>query len=157
MDDGSIDRIDVRIMDELTRDGRLSVAELARRVGLSKTPCQIRLNRLRKNGYILGFRAIIDPVRLEREHVAFAEIKLVDTTERALRAFNAAAMKVPEIEECHMIAGSFDYLLKVRTRNMKDYRHVLGEVISALPHVASTSSYVSMEAVKDPGLIQLGQ
>jgi len=77
------------------------------------------------------------------------EVRLSDTTEKSLRAFNAAARAVPEIEECHMIAGAFDYLLKVRTRDMRDYRHVLGEVISALPHVASTSSYVSMEAVKD--------
>lgn len=156
MKDSEIDRIDIRILDELTSDGRISVTELARRVGLTKTPCQIRMNRLRERGYILGFRAIVDPARLGREHVAFAEIKLSDTTERALRAFNAAARQVPEIEECHMIAGAFDYLLKVRTRDMKDYRHVLGEVISALPHVASTSSYVSMEAVKDSGPLQVG-
>ena len=83
--------------------------------------------------------------------MAFAEVRLTSTTGRALAAFNAAARRVPEIEECHMIAGAFDYLLKVRTRDMRDYRHVLGEVISALPHVASTSSYVSMEAVKDAG------
>lgn len=147
--DSQLDRIDRKMLDELTRDGRIPVTELARRVGLSKTPCQLRLRRLQAEGYITGFRAVLDPAKLGREHVAFAEVRLSDTTERSLRAFNAAARAVPEIEECHMIAGSFDYLLKVRTRDMKDYRHVLGEVISALPHVAATSSYVSMEAVKD--------
>ncbi len=147
--DSRIDRIDRKILDELTRDGRISVTELARRVGLSKTPCQIRMRRLQEEGYITGFRAVLDPAKLGRDHVAFTEVRLSDTTEKSLGAFNAAARKVPEIEECHMIAGSFDYLLKVRTRDMRDYRHVLGEVISALPHVAATSSYVSMEAVKD--------
>ncbi len=141
--------MDRKILDELTRDGRISVTELARRVGLSKTPCQIRMRRLQEEGYITGFRAVLDPAKLGRDHVAFTEVRLSDTTEKSLSAFNAAARRVPEIEECHMIAGSFDYLLKVRTRNMRDYRHVLGEVISALPNVAATSSYVSMEAVKD--------
>lgn len=146
-----LDRIDRKMLEELLRDGRISVAELARRVGLSKTPCQVRLKRLQTEGFITGFRAVLDAGKIGREHVAFAEVRLEDTTGKSLRAFNAAALAVPEIEECHMIAGSFDYLLKVRTRDMKDYRHVLGEVISALPGVASTSSFVSMEAVKDGG------
>jgi Lrp/AsnC family leucine-responsive transcriptional regulator len=82
-------------------------------------------------------------------HVTFVEVRLSDTRESALRAFNAAIQSVPEIEQCHMIAGAFDYLLKVRSRDIDAYRRVLGEVISALPHVASTSTHVSMEAVKD--------
>jgi Lrp/AsnC family transcriptional regulator, leucine-responsive regulatory protein len=146
---GQLDRQDWKILDEMSRNGRIAVTDLARRVGLSKTPCQNRLRRLLSEGYITGFRAVLDPARLGRDHVAFVEVRLSDTTEKSLRAFNAAARAVPEIEECHMIAGAFDYLLKVRTRDMRDYRHVLGEVISALPHVANTSSYVSMEAVKD--------
>ena len=149
--DEPLDRIDRRILEELLRDGRMSVSELARRVGLSKTPCQVRLKRLRADGFITRFRAVLDAGKIGREHVAFAEVRLEDTTAKSLRAFNKAALAVPEIEECHMIAGSFDYLLKVRTRDMKDYRHVLGEVISVLPGVASTSSFVSMEAVKDGG------
>lgn len=150
-DTGRLDRIDRMILGELARDGRLSVTALAKRVGLSKTPCQIRVKRLQDDGFILGFRAVLNPALLGRDHVAFAEVRLSSTTGRALEEFNAAARRVPEIEECHMIAGAFDYLLKVRTRDMRDYRHVLGEVISALPHVSATSSYVSMEAVKDPG------
>lgn len=146
-----LDRIDQKMLEELLKDGRVSMTELARRVGLSKTPCQVRLKRLQSDGFITGFRAILDAAKVGREHVAFAEVRLKDTTEASLKAFNAAARAVPEIEECHMIAGAFDYLLKVRTRDMRDYRHVLGEVISALPGVASTSSFVSMEAVKDGG------
>ncbi|MGB0354245.1 MAG: Lrp/AsnC ligand binding domain-containing protein, partial [Paracoccaceae bacterium] len=99
--------------------------------------------------YILGYRAELDPVKLDREHVAFVEVKLSDTREAALAAFNKATIAVPEIEECHMIAGAFDYLVKVRCRDMGAYRRVLGEVISALPYVASTSTHVSMQAVKD--------
>lgn len=100
-------------------------------------------------GYIQGFRAVLDPARLGLAHVAFVEVKLTDTREAALNAFNAAARDVPEIEQCHMIAGAFDYLLKVRSTDIAEYRRVLGEVISRLPHVAATSTHVSMEAVKD--------
>ncbi|WP_222626119.1 MULTISPECIES: Lrp/AsnC family transcriptional regulator [Meridianimarinicoccus] len=150
-EDRPIDRTDRRILDELARDGRLSVTELARRVGLSKSPAQVRLRRLQAAGYILGFRAVIDMARLGRDHIAFVEVKLADTTEPALRAFNTAVRAIPEIEQCHMIAGAFDYLLKVRTTDIASYRQVLGERISQLPHVASTSTHVSMQAVKDSG------
>jgi Lrp/AsnC family leucine-responsive transcriptional regulator len=150
-DHGEIDRFDRAILRELAADGRMSVTDLAERVGLSKSPCQVRLKRLQAQGYIRGFRAVIDPGRLGLDHVAFVEVRLKDTTEGALRAFNAAVQKVPEIEQCHMIAGAFDYLLKVRTSDIRAYREVLGEVISALPHVAATSTHVSMEAVKDDG------
>ena len=147
-----LDRFDQRILAELSRDGRMPVTELARRVGLSKTPCQVRLKRLRANGVIRGFRAVLDHAKLGQDHVAFVEVKLTDTTEAALTAFNAAVQAVPEIEQCHMIAGAFDYLLKVRSRDMRAYRAVLGETISALPHVGSTSTHVSMEPVKEGGI-----
>lgn len=144
-----LDRYDRRIIAVLEKDGRLPVTELARRVGLSKSPCQVRLKRLVEDGYILGFKAVLNMAKLDREHVAFTEVKLSDTTEKALAAFNAAVKQIPEVEQCHMIAGPFDFLLKVRTRDITAYRRVLGEAISALPHVANTSTYVSMQAVKD--------
>ncbi|WP_306117552.1 MULTISPECIES: Lrp/AsnC ligand binding domain-containing protein [unclassified Roseitalea] len=147
----NLDRIDRRIVAELGRDGRMAITTLARKVGLSKTPCQIRVRRLVESGVIRGFRAVIDPRKVGLEHVAFVEVKLNDTTEAALGAFNAAVGEIAEVEQCHMIAGPFDYLLKVRTGDIAAYRRVLGERISALPHVANTSTYVSMEAVKDPG------
>lgn len=144
-----IDRIDRRMMEELRVDGRLSVTELANRVGLSKTPCQSRLKRLMEKGYIRGFRAIVDQGKLGEAHVAFAEVKLSDTREKALDDFRRAVSRVQEVEECHMIAGNFDYLLKVRTRDIDSYRAILGEKISSLPHVASTSSFVVMETIVD--------
>lgn len=145
---GQLDPFDRKILDLLRREGRIPVTDLARRVGLSKTPCQNRMKRLQAEGYITGFRAIVDPAKLGLEHIAFVEVRLDDTREPALTAFNEAVRAVPEIEQCHMIAGAFDYLLKVRTRNMRDYRLVLGEVISSLPHVGHTSTHVSMQAVK---------
>lgn len=144
-----LDEFDRRIVSILMQDGRISVTDLAGRVGLSKTPCQVRLRRLTERGVILGFRAVVDPVMLGLDHVAFTEVKLSDTREQALEEFNAAVRRLPEVEECHMIASSFDYLLKVRTADIRRYRIVLGEKISSLPHVASTSTFVAMETVKD--------
>ena len=146
---GSIDQFDRRIIDILRAEGRITVAELARRIGLSKTPCQLRLRRLIADGYILGFRAVIDPARLGLDHIAFTEVKLSDTREAALQAFNRAVLDIREVEECHMIASSFDFLLKVRTSDIRRYRAVLGERISSLPHVASTSTFVAMETIRD--------
>lgn len=144
-----LDQIDRRIIAELAGNGRISVAELSRRVNLSKTPCQARMKRLEQDGYILGYRAVINPTRLGLPHVAFVEVRLSDTRKAALDAFNKAVRALPEVEQAHMIASSFDYLLKVRTKDIAAYREVLGEKISALPHVAHTSTHVSMEAVKD--------
>lgn len=146
---GQLDRFDIAIIQILRVDGRISVTALADKVGLTKTPCQVRLKRLQTNGYITGFRAVVNPARLGRSNVAFIEVKLNDTTEKALRAFDAAVRATPEIEMCHMIAGAFDYLLKVRTADIHEYRRVLGEKISALPHVANTSTHVSMQSVVD--------
>jgi Lrp/AsnC family leucine-responsive transcriptional regulator len=144
-----LDRYDEQILAILAVEGRLPVTDLARRIGISKSPCQVRLKRLQKQGYIKGFRAIVDPVKLGREHVAFVEVRLSDTRESALQAFNQAVLNIPEIEQCHMIAGSFDYLLKVRTADIRSFRRILGESITILPNVANTSSFVTMEAVKD--------
>lgn len=146
---GKLDRYDVEILKILNIEGRLPVTELSDRVGLSKSPCQARLKRLVAEGYIRGFKAILDPQKMGLEQVVFVEIKLTDTTETALSDFNAAVQSVPEIEQCHMIAGAFDYLIKVRTKDMKSYREVLGRVVSSLPYVGSTSTHVSMQSVKD--------
>ncbi len=148
-DDGQIDGFDRKILTVLHRDGRMPITELAAEVGLSKTPCQLRVKRLRETGYIRGFQAVLDMGKLGLDHIAFVEVKLSDTREDALGAFNRAVAQVAEIEDCHMIAGSFDYLLKVRTADIQAYRRVLGEEISTLPHVASTSTFVVMESIKD--------
>lgn len=147
--DRQIDQFDRKIIDLLSRDGRMSVTELAEKVGLSKTPCQVRLKRLVDDGVIKGFRAVLDMALLGLDHIAFTEVKLSDTREQALAEFNRGVMAIPEIEECHMIAGNFDYLMKVRTADIRRFRMVLGEKISTLPHVANTSTFVVMEPIKD--------
>ena len=144
-----LDRFDDAILRVLAVAGRISATELARRIGLSKSPTQARMKRLEDAGIITGYRANLDPIRMGLAHVAFVEVRLSDTREAALQAFNKAVMAVPEVEQCHMIASRFDYLLKVRTADIQDYRRVLAEQISALPHVAGTSTYVAMEAVKE--------
>ena len=147
-----LDRQDRRILEVLTSDGRISVTDLAKRIGLSKSPTQARLKRLEAEGVITGYQALVDPIRLGLDHVAFVEVKLTDTREAALRAFNEAVALIGEIEQAHMIASNFDYLLKVRTRDMLAYRTVLAEKISTLPYVGSTSTYVAMQAVKESAL-----
>lgn len=144
-----LDQIDRKIIGQLRADGRITITELANRVGLSKTPCQIRFKRLVDEGFIRGFRAVIDPAKLGIGHIAFAEVKLSDTRERALEEFRQGVLRIPEVEECHMIASSFDYLLKIRTPDIRAYRQVLGEKISSLPHVSNTSTFVVMEAIVD--------
>lgn len=146
-----LDRLDHAILTELQQNARITVTELASRVGLSKTPCQIRMKRLEEQGYILGYTALVDQTKLGLNHVAFAQVTLNDTSSKALNAFNKAVRKISAVEECHMIAANFDYQLKVRTRNMEEYRAVLGEQISSLPHVLQTSTFVVMESVRDAG------
>ena len=149
------DRFDRAILTALAEDGRMTVTDLAKRIGLSKSPTQARLKRLENKGVILGYRALIDPIRMGLDHVAFVEVRLTDTREKALDAFNKAAAKIPEIEQAHLIAGNFDYLMKIRTKSMKHYRRVLAEKISTLPHVSNTSTYVAMQAVKENGYMDV--
>ena len=147
--DSDLDQFDMKIIDAVVENGRISVTDLAEKIGLSKTPVTARFRRLIEDGYILGFRALLNTQKLGLDHVAFAEVKLSDTREDVLREFNIAVRKIREVEECHMIAGRFDYLLKVRTPNIRRYREVLGEKISSLPHVSSTSTSVVMQSVKE--------
>ena len=150
-----IDRIDRAILNELMKNSRITMMELGQRVGLSKTPVTARVRRLEADGVITGYHVGLSASRLGLEHIAFLEVRLSNTREQALAEFNQAVRNIPAVEECHMIAGGFDYLIKVRTRDIRSYRKVMGEQISSLPHVAATSTYVSMESVKDRGVDQL--
>ena len=148
-----IDKFDRKILKALSQNARMSITELATHIGLSKTPCHNRLKRLEQEGYILGYIALLDPMKMDMEHIAFVEVKLSDTRAKALSEFNAAIRKIHEIEQCHMIAGGFDYLLKIRTQDIRSYHQLLGEKISSLPHLAHTSTFVAMEAVKDIAIL----
>ena len=144
-----LDDFDYKILTELGNNGRITMTELATRVGLSKTPCHQRVKRLEREGYILGYYTALNAQKLHRAHIAFVEVKLNDTREATLNKFNEMVRKLPAIEQCHLIAGRFDYLLKVRARNMREYRSILGEQISTLPGVAYTSTNAVMESVKE--------
>lgn len=144
-----MDAIDKKIIAALTKNARMSMAGLAEKIGLSKTPTQMRVKKLERDRIILGYHTRVNHEKLGNGHIAFVQVTLSDTRAKALDNFNEAVRNTPEIEQCHMIAASFDYLLKVRTKDISAYRRILGEVISALPHVAQTSTFVAMETVKD--------
>ncbi len=149
IDNNQLDQYEIKILKELSKNGRLPVTVLAERIGISKTPCQTRLNRLLSEGYILGFKAVINPKKMALKHTAFIQVKLKTTTKDALFKFNQAVIKIPEIVQCHLIASSFDYLLKIRTKDIDSYRRVLTESISTLPFIDNTSTHISLEEIKD--------
>ena len=141
------DPINRKILAELVANARIPMSELAERVGLSKTPVAQRVRQMEEIGLITGYRAILSPLKLGLTHVTYVEVKMSDTRQSALDRFNAGVRLIHEVEECYMIAGGFDYLLKVRSRDMVHFRQIMAERISALPFIHATSSYVSMEAV----------
>lgn len=145
----TLDRFNSKILEILSTNGRIPISHLAKLIGISKSPCQARVKRLEDDGYIRGYKAVLNHSMLGQEQVAYAQVTMSDTRLPALNAFNKAVQSVPEVEECYLIAGSFDYLVKVRTTDIHAYRRVLGETISSLPAVASTSTFVSMQAVKE--------
>jgi Lrp/AsnC family leucine-responsive transcriptional regulator len=144
-----LDRIDRSILRELQEHGRLPIVELANRVNLTKTPCAQRVKRLEQAGIIRGYRADLDPNQLGAGHVLIVMVTLDKTSNDALDRFNDAVRLIPEVQSCLMIAGNFDYLLKVRTHDIAHYRAVLGHRIGKLPNVRQTHSFVAMELVKD--------
>jgi len=144
-----IDKIDKQLIELLAENGRTTLSDLSKKVGLSVSPCQSRIKKLEEQKYILGYHAQINYQKLEKAHVAFVQVSLSNTRARALEEFNVEVGKLEAVEQCHMIAGGFDYLLKVRTTDIDSYRLLLAEKISSLPHVASTSTFVSMQSVKD--------
>ncbi len=150
-----LDRTDRRILAVLQEDGRLPAVELAERIGLSPTSTGERLRRLQKEGVkegvIAGFRARLDPRRLGLELLVFVEVSLDKTTPDVFDRFARAVRRAPEVLECHMVAGGFDYLVKTRVADMAAYRRFLGEVLLALPGVRETRTYAVMEEVKSDG------
>ncbi len=144
-----IDNLDRAILKALQNNAKATLTDIAESVGLSKTPCQQRIKRMEKLGIITGYTARVNQRLLGENHIAFVQVELSDTRTRALKAFNDAVQAVPEIEECHMMAAHYDYLLKVRTGDMVSFRTILGETISELPYVLQTSTFVAMENVKE--------
>jgi Lrp/AsnC family transcriptional regulator, leucine-responsive regulatory protein len=152
-----LDAIDKSILKEVQIDGRLSIVELAARVNLSKSPCLKRLRRLENEGYIKGYYAELDAKKLSCGHLVFVQVKLSNTTRSKLEDFNRAVQHVPQVLSCHMMSGGYDYLLKVRTRDMDEYRILMGDILSALPSVGQTSTFAVMEEVKDTMVLPFDQ
>lgn len=147
-DRGTLDRIDLNILRLLQQEGRLANVELARRVNLSPTPCLERVRRLERDGYIRGYVALLDPERLRRGLMAFIEVRLDRTTPDVFQIFADAISRMDAVQECHMVAGGFDYLIKVRVADMAAYRAFLGDQLSSIQGVAQTHTYMVMEEVK---------
>jgi len=144
-----LDRTDRRILECLQADGRISNVQLARKVNLTATPCIERVKRLERQGYIRGYTALLDPELVDASLLVFVEIDLSHTSPDAFRQFRDEARKLPEIMDCHLVSGNFDYLIKARVSDMKAYRELLGEKILSLPGVNGSRSYVVMEEVKE--------
>jgi len=143
-----LDEIDRRMLRVLQQDGRITNQDLAAAVGLSPAACHDRFKRLRERGYITGFAALLDPEKIDRALLIFVEIQLDRTTADVFERFATTVRRTPEILECHMVAGGFDYLIKARVSDMAAYRSFLGETLVNLPGVRETRTYAVMEEVK---------
>ena len=144
-----LDRTDRRILECLQADGRISNVHLARKVNLTPTPCIERVKRLERHGYIRGYTALLDPALVDAALLVFVEIDLSHTSPDAFRKFRDEARRLPEVQDCHLVSGNFDYLIKARVSDMKAYRELLGDKILSLPGVNGSRSYVVMEEVKE--------
>ena len=144
----SLDRIDKRILVELQRNGRISNVELSKLVGLSPTPCLERVRRMEKQGVIEGYQAVLNAEAVGASMLVFVEITLEKTAQDVFSEFSKAVEFFDEILECHLVSGSFDYLLKTRVKNMASYRKLLGDTLLKLPSVSASRTYVVMEEVK---------
>jgi len=150
-----IDRTDRLLLAELQRDGRIAVVALAEKLGLSPTATTERLRRLTRDGFILGYSARLNPEKLDRGLLVFIEVKLDRTTPDIFEQFAKAVARAPEVLECHMVAGGFDYLVKTRVADMSAYRRFLGSVLLALPGVRETHTYAVMEEIKSSAALPI--
>ncbi|UAA37305.1 leucine-responsive transcriptional regulator Lrp [Paraneptunicella aestuarii] len=151
----SLDRLDRRILDELQKNGRISNVELAKKIGLSPTPCLERTRRLESQGYISGYHATVAPDKVGAAMLVFVEITLTKTSVDIFEEFSTAVKKLDDIQECHLVSGNFDYLLKARVADMSSYRRLLGDVLLRLPGVSESRTYVVMEEVKQTTRIKI--
>lgn len=144
-----LDRTDLKILDILQRQGRISMTDLAERIGLSTSPCSERVRRMEREGVITGYYARIDPKALGKMLLVFVEITLSSKSGDVFDKVKNELLNVPEVMECHLVSGAFDYLVKARLRAMSEYRHLLGDLLKKLPVTAESHSYVVMEEVKE--------
>ncbi|QOW19700.1 AsnC family transcriptional regulator [Lysobacter ciconiae] len=145
----SMDKIDRKILRVLQQDGRISFTELGERVGLSTSPCTERVRRLERDGVITGYHARLDPHLVGADLLVFVEISLAYKSGDVFEEFRNAALRLPNVLECHLVSGDFDYLIKARISEMASYRKLLGSTLLTMPHVRDSKSYIVMEEVKE--------
>ncbi|MGI9288592.1 MAG: Lrp/AsnC ligand binding domain-containing protein [Pseudomonadales bacterium] len=153
----SLNKIDRNILRILQKDGRISYSELARQVGLTTTPCIERVRRLEKAGIIQDYVARLDAQQLGVSLVVFVQIRLSRTAQDIFSEFSQAAAQLEQVQECYLVSGNFDYLIKARVANMAAYRKFLGETLLTLPGVQESTSYVVMEQVKETQSIPIAK
>ncbi len=144
-----LDKLDRKILDLLQKDGRISMTDLAQKIGLSATPCTERVRRMEREGVITGYHARVDPHALGKSLLVFVEIKLSAKSGDVFDRVKKELMFVPEVMECHLVSGDFDYLVKARLSEMSEYRRLLGNILLKLPSAAESRSYVVMEELKE--------
>jgi Lrp/AsnC family leucine-responsive transcriptional regulator len=152
-----IDRIDRKILIALQKNGKISNVELSQQVGLSPSPCLERVKRLEQQGYIKGYVALLNPEMLGAAMLVFVEITLSKTSVDIFAEFSAAVQDQDDIQECHLVSGNFDFLLKARVADMSSYRKLLGDTLLRLPGVSESRTYVVMEEVKHSNAIKISE
>ena len=155
LSDKKIDRIDKNILFELQKNARISNVELSKRVGLSPTPCLERVKRLENDKYITGYQAILNPEKLESALLVIVEITLTKTSPDVFDDFSNAVHDLDVIQECHLVSGDFDFLLKTRVADMAAYCQLLGDTLLRLPAVSESRTYVVMEEIKSSNLLPI--
>ncbi|MDH1377015.1 Lrp/AsnC ligand binding domain-containing protein [Acinetobacter junii] len=151
----TLDRTDLKILDILQKDGRISNSKLAELVNLSPTAVMARVQKLTKDEFILGYEAKLNPAKLNANFLVFVEVLLDKTTPNVLDDFIDAVTQYPEIVECHMVSGGFDFLIKLRSAGMEEFRRIAGQILWQLPGVKETRSYPVMQVVKDSSKIKI--
>ncbi|MBN9429000.1 MAG: winged helix-turn-helix transcriptional regulator [Burkholderiales bacterium] len=152
-----LDRIDRAILRALQADGRMSITDLADRVGLSVTPCSERVRRLERDGFILGYHARLNPQALGQHLLVFVELKLAAKSGPIFDEFRREVLRMPYVLECHLVSGEFDYLIKARIPEMAAYRKLLGDMLLALPQARESRSYIVMEEIKESLSLHLAE
>ncbi|CAB3781428.1 Lrp/AsnC ligand binding domain-containing protein [Pararobbsia alpina] len=145
----TLDKLDHKILRLLQREGRMAMKELAEQIGLSLTPCIERVKRMERDGVISGYYARVNPALLGTALLVFVEITLDHKNGSMFEQFRREVAKIPEVLECHLVSGDFDYLIKARIREMGDYRKLLGDMLLQLPGAVQSKSYVVMEEIKE--------
>ncbi|WP_159916246.1 AsnC family transcriptional regulator [Pantoea sp. 18069] len=151
-----LDKLDLKILSQLQKNGRMSITELAEHIGLSASACAERVRRLERDKVITGYHARVSPAAVGKALLVFVEIKLTTKSEEVFERVKRELLLVPEVMECHLVSGGFDYLVKFRLRGMAEYRQLLGTILKRLPVPAESHSYVVMEEIKDDLSLQLG-